>query len=297
MGEIIQPIDIFVQPESVEFWYSVYGLKPSHWEDILIYYKTNGKLESFSTDVHTKGYFRAVYEYNLKEDTSLAQDPKLRKEMIKDFNEECSHYGKTFEELIETNEILYAHYYDDPNSPNFYEVEFEAKRNSLGIKPSYISMFYPTEELSIKVIKEAASRYCKDFCKIAFSKVRVMKRPIDVFSKYEGLEEAVEEYKRNQNIPTKEEKYETRKHKKTHILKSFKKYKKEMEKIEQNRKEGKTLEMRLTPSFIAQTIGKEAIAEFRDQIDYGFYRNGSMFAKLKDGTEKHLWFKGLEVVE
>jgi hypothetical protein len=134
-GKIIQPIDIFVKTESLNFWWSVYGLEPSYSEDVTLYFRDkNGVKIIHSTGIITRGFFRTFKE--------IGGD-------IVHLREECAPFNRTLDDLLNATTILYGYHYDSPHYHDFHEVEFEAKRNSQGVKPSYIEIFHPAEEMNI----------------------------------------------------------------------------------------------------------------------------------------------------
>jgi hypothetical protein len=58
---------------------------------------------------------------------------------------------------------MYHYCYDEPNDKGLYEVAFEAERNEEGIKPCYIEMWYPGEDIDRAAVETCARAFCDKF--------------------------------------------------------------------------------------------------------------------------------------
>lgn len=88
--------------------------------------------------------------------------------------------------FLKYKKVAYKYWYDDSRNDDFYEVPFEAKRNELGIKPSYIEIWHPNSVIDEQVIKECVVLFCEDFLKISIEEV--------IFKSIVSIEEAIQEY-------------------------------------------------------------------------------------------------------
>lgn len=250
MSNIIHPKDVFAQTESLSFWWSVYGWSPSLWEDIYISYKDeNGVSQYSATTIDVKGYVK----YCVGDSSEYAKD------QLDGF---CEEFNKSIDELLNAEEMFYGYYYDSPTDKDFYEVGFDAPRNENGVKPRYIVIYHPAEKIDIKVVKEAVSKYCRDFLGIPFCKVHHLRKP-----------------------------------KRTYMKKLWGDNLKQIEKARKYAESGGRWKVRLVPEFLEQLFGTEEVFRFEGQIDYGFVRDKHYFVKLKDGTECPIGETKLEIVE
>lgn len=232
-NKTIKPIDMFVETVSFNFWWAVYGLEDCFWEDITMRYKDrNGKKFSCSTEILTKGYFRMLSEEN---------DEWSRSEL----EELCSAFNTTLDELLRSEEISYGYDYDKPDSAN-----------------SYIAIFYPDEKLTVKAVKQAVSKYCRDFCNIPFSNVHILDKP-----------------------------------KKGYIKKTFEEEQERRKEHEAFVKSGGKYKVRMTVEFLQQLFGEDELNKFESPVEYGFIRNRNYFVKLADGSERVIGEPNLSIVQ
>ncbi len=247
-GHLVLPTDVFVEVESWQFWWSLYGWQSCYWEDIYIHYKDKqGNQDHHSTEIITKGFLRAL----------------LEDESQKEYAEgECEWFGKSMEEMLVAENILFAYSYDSPDDQDFYEVEFDAPRNKHGIKPRYIAIFHPAEELSVQAVGEAVSRYCRDFCGIPFSNIHLIKKPKKSYARREYL----------------------------HTMEEERKIKEFVEK-------GGRIKLQMAVPFLEQMYGKGEVERFDGEIDHGFWKEGNVFVKLKDGSEVPFGNPNMKIVD
>ncbi|MBT5021567.1 hypothetical protein HOK51_09960 [Candidatus Woesearchaeota archaeon] len=251
-ANIIKPVDVYVAPDSLNYWWGIHGWQETNWEDIVVYFKNvDGNLDFFSTDILTKNYFN-VNQKN--------------KDLAEGVLSEANMFNKSLDQLLSCNKILYAYCYDDLEDEDFYQVDFDAPKNELGIKPRYISMFHPADNINFSVVNECVSKYCKDYFNLPFTKVRYFKKP-----------------------------------KKTHMRKEYNKYLNELKTWKENAKKGIKLKLMLIPGAINDIYGAgfvESIEEeARCKIEYGFRKDGATYVKFTDGREKMVHAPKLKIVE
>ncbi len=252
--KIIKPTNVSIKIDSLSFWWSEYNLESFYWDDLSIRFKDrNEKYHEHSTTIITKGYIKVLEE--------MSHDSDYGKEQLR---EECLHRNKNLEELLNAKDIFFSYNYDDPNDPNFYEVKFKAPKNAQGFKPSYISIFHPAEKLSLEIVKESVSSYCRNFHNILFSNIHIKNAP-----------------------------------KKSYVLREFKKHEKEMKELEDFRKKGGKMKVQMAPGFLQDIFSEEEISRVGGikNIEYGFIKNNNYFVRLKDGTEKIIGQPNLTLVK
>ncbi len=258
MGNIVSPIDVFVKTNSLSFWWGVHDLEKQYWEDIWIYYKNRKNSERYTTTITTKGFFRELD----KQANESGYWSEFSKEQLK---ENLDWLGLSIEELLNKNEIIYGYCYSDYliGHPDFYEVPFNAPRDKKrGIKPSYIEIINPTEEMSISVVKESVQVFCRDFLGIPLTKVFIIQKP-----------------------------------KRSYVIKTLKEERKEEEERRKYVESGGKIEIRMLPKFIEDLYGSDIFDKIeRENVDYGFYQGDAIYIKLKDGTERFL-IQDFKVIE
>lgn len=253
--KIIKPTDISVETTSLNFWWSVYGYEDSCWEDIYIWHKDKrGNHIHDATDIITKGFFRSLIK-----EIEESKNSEYAKEELEDL---CSDLNKSIDEILENKEVLYTYSYDSLDDPDFYEVEFEAKRNKQGIKPCYIEIFYPDEKLTTNVVKAAVRQYCRDFLDIPFSNVYIMGKL-----------------------------------KKGYARKTFKEEEKRRKKSEEFIKSGGKYKIIMVPEFLKQLYGEEEINSYGSGLKQGRLENGKTILEFEDGSEKTLIERDFEVIK
>lgn len=137
----------------MNFFWGLYGLTElSSWEDIDLY-DTNEEDSSnvCAFCICSKEHFRYHIEEAKQE---CSEDDLMEMEWI-----------KSVEYFLLGKDIKYYYCYNDPHDEEFYQVPFEAKRNKNNVKPSYIEMWYPSEELSKESIEDAVKQFYMKFYK------------------------------------------------------------------------------------------------------------------------------------
>ncbi len=235
-------IEVIVETESYNFWWSVYNLKPSSWEDIVIYVNNTGKKEKhYATTILTKQFFKYVKEHDSEEDQK----------------EECNPFNKNIDELIKEEKMLFGYYYDNPENSDFYEmVEIIDKRNAHGIRPSYIQIFHPAEQLTLDAVIEAVSQYCVDLLKIKPERISFK----DVMPESEAR-------------------------------RRYDAYLEEIKELEEFKKKGGKIKINMTPKFLEQFYGTKALFSIGgiENIQRGYLAGDKKIRiVLKDGSEQSL---------
>jgi len=277
-SKIILPIDVFVEVEAQQFheevpaltfWWSVYGFKPATnevypapkpatYEDIHIHYRDkNGNRVHHSANLLTKGYFR-----NQKEFSNSLSDDELAQFCRETLDEECARFGTTLDGILNADHMLYEFSYSEDCDSGFYDGHI-VPRDAQGSKPNYVAIFYPTEELTITVVKEAVSRFYRDFRIIPFPTVHLVNKP-----------------------------------KRGHVRKNFKEYERFREEHERFREAGGTYRLEIIPEALGEIIGREAISGINDVIEYGFVReDGNFYVKLRHGGVRPIGPPNLRLVK
>lgn len=139
------PIKIIVSASSANFWWGVYGLtEKAGWEDLSLFYDTGERIGGVC--LQSKGYMRDCLP-------ELKNDPS---EIV---------FVKAIEIYLVDNKCHYWYYYDDKGSKDFYEVPYEAPQNSAGVKPRFIDIWHPDEDIDLKTIENAVAEFAKTFLK------------------------------------------------------------------------------------------------------------------------------------
>lgn len=268
--KIIRPVDVFVFHTSMNFEYAIHNLQKDYKEDMEFYYKrSGGKTNGIYFELLTKGWVRELVKS--LDDT----EEKFKWVVEQDINEMCRDHDKTLDELLSVNDILFGYLFDNKD---FYKMDY-GQRKSSGILPSLI--YHPDEEISIKAVKEGVARYCREFINIPSCNVYVLRRARNIFSRFKGLKESIEDsyISNGEKVPENEFDYDPRRDRRSYVRKDFRKYKKDIENTK-----GKKFDMRMTRYFLRQMFGDE-VHIIWDDVDYGFIKEHNYFAKLKNGEE------------
>lgn len=235
-------IEVTIEIDSYNFWWGVYNLRPSLWEDVTMHiYGANKECKHYATTILTKGFFKCA----------KAQDSEEYQA------KECSPFNKSIDYLIEEKNILFGCYYDDPNDPEFHEVaEIIYERNAQGIRPSYVQIFHPAEQLNLDTVIEAVSKYCIDLLKIKPERVSF-----------------------KEIMPESEAK------------RSYDEYLEEDRKSEEFRKQGGKFKMEMPPESLEQLYGTEELFSVGGlkNIQRGYLTDDNKIRiVLKNGSEQDL---------
>ena len=162
---------IYIDVRHSNYWWGVYNFeKPTSWEDVIIYEKRG------------KGFRKLAW-------TCISSSTYLRNGLndLKTDEEEKKFVDK-IEQFLKHNETVYQYYYDKPEDEDFYEVPYEAERNSLNIKPSSIETWHPCEGIDKNVIDKVVIEFCRKFLDIEADSVNYK----EIVSKEEALESYIE---------------------------------------------------------------------------------------------------------
>jgi len=153
--------EVWVEPDSTEFWRALYGLAPVSSQEINIYFKNEQEncTEKRSLDIITKGFLEEVQE-------SAPDDAQNYEDL----------FGKSIDELLTEDQILFGYEYDDPSDPDLFQVDFDAPESILGMKPRWITVFSPAGTLTNIAIKKAIVQYCQSFGQFNVSKFYFVKK-------------------------------------------------------------------------------------------------------------------------
>jgi hypothetical protein len=160
---------IIVKTESSNLWWGIYGLcDKAGWEDLELFYESGERIGAVC--LNTKSYLRN------------ALNDLLDKEDEKEFSDAVQKY-------LSDHICHYWFYYDEPDDEDFQEVNYDAPKNGKGVKPRFIDIWHPDEEIDLKTIETGVSLFVKDFLGIESCIVDIDTEP---------LEEAVKSFKLHQ---------------------------------------------------------------------------------------------------
>jgi len=161
---------IIVKTESSNLWWGIYGLCDKvGWEDLELFYESGERIGAAC--LNTKSYLRN------------ALNDLLDKEDEKEFSDAVQKY-------LSDHICHYWFYYDEPGDEDFQEVNYDAPKNEKGVKPRFIDIWHPDEEIDLKTIETGVSLFMKDFLGIENCIVEIIEA--------EPLEEAVRSFKLHQ---------------------------------------------------------------------------------------------------
>ncbi|GEN71521.1 MULTISPECIES: hypothetical protein [Chryseobacterium] len=157
---------IIVKTESSNLWWGIYGLcDKAGWEDLELFYESGERIGAVC--LNTKGYLR-----NLS-----------NKESEKEFFDAVQKY-------LSDNACHYWFYYDEPEDEDFQEVSYDAPKNEKGVKPRFIDIWHPDEEIDLRTIETAVGSFAKNILEIENCTVEVVDD--------EPFEEAIKSFKIHQ---------------------------------------------------------------------------------------------------
>jgi len=163
--------NIYVDVRHSNYWWGIYNFdKPTSWEDLIIYEKKGKGFRKLAwTCICSSSYLRSGLN-DLKSD------------------EEEKKFVDKIEQFLKDNETVYHYCYDKPEDDDFYEVPYEAEKNSFSIKPRSIETWYPCEGIDKKVIDKVAIEFCRKFLDIEVGSVNYK----ETISKEDALESYIE---------------------------------------------------------------------------------------------------------
>lgn len=163
--------NIYVNIAHSNYWWGIYNFEePTSWEDIIIYEKKG------------KGFRKLAW-------TCICSSSYLSNSLedLKDDDDE-KEFVYEVEQFLNNNKITYHYYYDKPDADDFFEVPYEAQRNSLNIKPSSIETWYPCKGIDKNVVDTVIKQFCNKFLDIEVDNI-IYK---EIVSKFEALESYME---------------------------------------------------------------------------------------------------------
>jgi hypothetical protein len=161
---------IYIQPTSWNFWWGVYGLaEVPGWEDFRIFRKEGGQFVQLAvSSVSTLPYLLGA----LEPDSGLPEDEE---------------FARRIREFEKDPRISFQYYYDDAEDEDLLEVSFEAPRSATGLKPSWVEIWHPGDQVGVEVIREAARYFSRQFLGIEGKEIR--------FKEFMGPEESRNAFK------------------------------------------------------------------------------------------------------
>mgnify|MGYP000698393877 CR=1 FL=1 len=144
---------IIVEVSSCNLWWGIYGITPKAvWEDLSFFYEDGQRIGGVC--LNTKRYLRA----NLDD---LRKRPREK------------HFVLAIDKYLADNQCHYWFYYDKKGDDDFYEVPFDAPVNQEGVKPRFLDIWHPDENIGISTIKSAAKEFAKRFLKVGHYEVQI----------------------------------------------------------------------------------------------------------------------------
>lgn len=154
-------------------WWGIYGLTEKvGWEDLNIFYENGEQVGVFC--LNTKGYLRA----NLDDLKSKPSE---------------SEFAKAVEDYLNDNKFYYWYYYGKREDEDFYEVPYEfAPRNEKGVKPRFMDIWHPDENIGISTIKTAVKEFGRKFLNQEITNIKI--------ENVETFEEAIKSFEENKEL-------------------------------------------------------------------------------------------------
>jgi hypothetical protein len=183
---------IVVRTTSADLWWGIYQITSNTgWEDLYLLDENGKNLAWFCLE--TKSHLWASLQAEKDDLDSL------------DFTNAVKSY-------LKCNKIHYWFTYDDKNSDNFHEVDFDAPKNCDGIKPNYIEIWHPDDSISLKTIIEAVENFAQVFlklinCEVEIEDIPTLEASIESFTtrgipgKIKFSDELIEQLSQVWNLP------------------------------------------------------------------------------------------------
>ena len=227
-------IDVFVHPQDHDqFWWSAHGLQPSTYGLFTLHYRDAHDMPQEPTlELITKGFVRSAgYPLFLGDHNGNAEQPE-------DF---WAAYGLDSRGLLAADRMYYGRRMWSSLITSD-SVEFD-------------SVFHPAETLSVPVVQEAVSGYCRTAFHILSPQVRLVKC-----------------------VSQKE------------IRQRFQDHLAQVREAEEFRQaNGYACIITIPTDILSELFNPKVLAPLaKIGIDHGFIRAGHYFAKLKDGTEESI---------
>lgn len=164
---------LIVKPTSSNLWWGIYGLaEKCGWEDMSIFYEDGKRIGGVC--LNTKGYLRAHLD-----DLKAAPGEK--------------EFAIAVEEYLNDNQIHYWYYYDKRGDEDFYEVPYEdIPKNEEGVKPRFMDIWHPDENIGISTIKTAVKEFGRKFIKQEITDVKI--------ENSETFEESIKSFEENEKL-------------------------------------------------------------------------------------------------
>ena len=166
-------MNIIVKPTSSNLWWGIYGLTEKiGWEDLILFFEDGQRIGKVC--LNTKQYLRVGLE-----------DLRKDKEEVE--------FVKAIENYLIDNQFHYWYYYDKRGDDDFHEVSYEnAPKNKNGIKPRFIDIWHPDENIGISTIKSTVKEFAKKFLKIENCVVKI--------EDIEDLEDSIKSFEENEKL-------------------------------------------------------------------------------------------------
>lgn len=164
---------LIVKPESSNLWWGIYGLTEKiGWEDLNIFYENGERIGRFC--LNTKEYLRAHLD-DLKSDPDEVE------------------FAKAVENYLNDNQFHYWYYYDKKGDEDFYEVPYQdVPKNEEGVKPRFMDIWHPNENIGISTIKTAVKEFGRKFLKEEITNVKI--------ENAETFEESIKSFEENEKL-------------------------------------------------------------------------------------------------
>jgi hypothetical protein len=132
---------IYIKNDTVNFWWGEYNLCDISDEEIYIYLDKKCKKRIGHVDIYTKPTVQYILDEHDNE---------------KDFI-------KKAQKFLQGDSYMYDYIYPrDLNDRLFHQVKHNAPKDSRGLKPIYIMMWYPEDKLNVSELKKCTKIFMKD---------------------------------------------------------------------------------------------------------------------------------------
>jgi hypothetical protein len=164
---------IIVKPESLNLWWGIYGLTEKiGWEDLNIFNENGELIGRFC--LNTKKYLR-THLNDLKSDPNEVE------------------FAQAVENYLSDNKFHYWYYYDKKGDEDFYEVPYEfAPKNEEGVKPGFIDIWHPDENIGISTIETTVKEFVGKFLNQEITNI--------IIENAETFEESIMSFEENEKL-------------------------------------------------------------------------------------------------
>lgn len=161
---------IIVKTESSNLWWGIYGFcDKTGWEDLSLFTEDDKLI--CGVCLNAKAYLQTELK-NLKN------------------NIEEKEYLEAIGNYLKDDKCHYWYYYDDAHHEEVLEVEYNAPKNSKGVKPRFIDIMHPDRGIGLSTIKTGIKAFAKKHLGIDDCEVEI--------ECGENFEESLKSFKENE---------------------------------------------------------------------------------------------------